>query len=618
MAVAASDASDPRDEGGEGEGEGVDHERRRTRPAGPPSLPLPQRLGRSRLRYGKIVDDEAEGENPAARSKSPSEPRSVASDNSRNRLCSGGGGADKVGAEEGHPSGVSEVCPTPATKARMGRVIVVLTLNSAVGGFLFGYDTGVVSGAMLQIKNAKQGLGDLTSLEQEVIVSSTIAGAVVGSLLSGEMQKRLLLGRRTTILAGSGLFAAGALVMGVAWDVASMTVGRIIVGIAVGIVSHVIPLYISECAPDNLRGRLTAVNSIFIVFGQVVAALVCCQVARARVEQGWRWMLGLGGVPALSMFLGFLQMPESPRYVLLKGLGDDASQRRAEEILRNLRGRSGADLVKQEMNAAMESLDRSSGPSTLWEVLRPVAVRRALLLGCFLQLLQQLCGVNTLMYYSATLLQMSGKGGLSCGAAVPDAPVEFDPVEGVAEICLSSVVACAQLVGTIAGMLMVDRFGRRPLLLASLAGVCTSLFLLGLSFHPGGLESASAPLVAMVLYLIAFGVGMAPLPWIVNAEIYPMEAKSTCVGIATAMNWVANFFVAATFLDLAEALSTDQTCPSAHPDGTFFLYALIAALGFVGLMAKMPETKGLSVEDVTRLFGNRKEVDRPTPVRSPT
>lgn len=564
-----------------------DHDVAKGRLATAASLPLPQRLGKPALRYSELADepDEKAADDDANGEMAVSLPRAIRSDAKH---------SDRLGLIS--PDGSRTVAlghqdDTPFTRARVGRAILVLTLNSAIGGFLFGYDTGVVSGAMLQIKTAQQGLGNLTSLEQEVIVSSTIAGAVFGSLLSGETQKRLWIGRRTCILVGSGLFALGALLMGVAWDVPSITAGRVVVGIAVGMVSHVVPLYISECSPDELRGRLTAVNSIFIVLGQVSASLVCCSLARAKVPHGWRWMLGLGGVPAFAMFAGFLVMPESPRYILLKGRGDDESQRRARVVLTRLRGKMGGDLVKQEMRVALESLG-ASGSLSFCDTLRPIGVRRALLLGCFLQLLQQLTGVNTLMYYSATLLQMSLETTDGCGAGDSD---------GVAEICLSSLVAAAQLLGTVVGMCLVDRFGRRPLLLGSLVGVGLSLFLLAWSFHPGA-GSASAPLLGMVLYLLAFGVGMAPLPWIVNAEIYPMEAKSTCVGIATATNWAANFLVAATFLDLATALSTDAACPAAHPDGTFFLYGLVATLGFMGLVLKMPETKGLSVEEISRVF----------------
>jgi len=183
----------------------------------------------------------------------------------------------------------------------------------------------------------------------------------------------------------------------------------------------------------------------------------------------------------------------------------------------------------------------------------------------------------------------------------------------VTEICLTALVALAQLVGAFVGMALVDRCGRRPLLLGSLGGVVLSLTLLGFSFHPGGLEVDGAPLMAMVIYLAFFGAGMGSLPWIVNSEIYPLQARSVCIGIATAANWVANFVVAATFMDLAGALSTDRDCPSSHPDGAFWLYALVSAVGFVGLFFGMPETKGLTLEEISDLFEGKANTPGPKP-----
>eukprot|EP00929_Paragymnodinium_shiwhaense_P053884 TRINITY_DN27013_c0_g1_i3.p1 TRINITY_DN27013_c0_g1~~TRINITY_DN27013_c0_g1_i3.p1 ORF type:complete len:347 (-),score=75.31 TRINITY_DN27013_c0_g1_i3:301-1341(-) len=216
--------------------------------------------------------------------------------------------------------------------------MIVLSLNAALGGFLFGYDTGVVSGAMLQIRTAKEGLGNLSALEQEIIVSSTIATAVLGSVISGEAQKRYCCGRRGAILQGSLWFIAGAVVMAFAQGVASLTAGRAIVGIAVGVMSHSVPLYISECAPAEMRGRLNTLNNMFIVLGQVSASLVCCYVASVGVPQGWRVMLGVGAAPAVILAAGFLVLPESPRYVLLANNSSDEAVLEAERILRRLRG----------------------------------------------------------------------------------------------------------------------------------------------------------------------------------------------------------------------------------------------------------------------------------------
>eukprot|EP00927_Polykrikos_kofoidii_P060996 TRINITY_DN55890_c0_g1_i1.p1 TRINITY_DN55890_c0_g1~~TRINITY_DN55890_c0_g1_i1.p1 ORF type:complete len:638 (-),score=72.80 TRINITY_DN55890_c0_g1_i1:46-1959(-) len=498
-----------------------------------------------------------------------------------------------------------------AQKQKLRCGIVILTLNSALGGFLFGYDTGVVSGAMLQIKTKVHGLGDLSHMEQEIIVSSTVGGAIAGSLLSGELQKRLYFGRKGMILIGDTLFIVGTAIMTISWCVPVLTLGRLLVGVAVGIVSHSVPLYITECVPVDLRGRLNALNSIFVVLGQVVASLVCCVIARAQVSQGWRWMLGIGGLPAILMGVGFQLLPESPRYILLRGKGDEVSRLKAAKVLTTLRGRNNKEMVETECSSAIESLKADPGSKSLLETLQPRGIRRALALGVSLQLLQQLSGINTLMYYSGTIMQMSSaEGDLGCRKNASDvgdgnyatSVADPNPLEGVREICLTTLVAMSQLVGTIGGMFLVDRLGRRPLTLGSLGGVVVSLFVLGLTFHPDGLKVENGPLWGMLAYLVCFGVGMSPLPWIVNSEIYPLHARSVCIGIATASNWIANFVVSATFIDLAEALSSDTACPASHPDGAFWLYAAVAAMGFAVLFFQMPETKGLSLEEICDLF----------------
>eukprot|EP00929_Paragymnodinium_shiwhaense_P053882 TRINITY_DN27013_c0_g1_i1.p1 TRINITY_DN27013_c0_g1~~TRINITY_DN27013_c0_g1_i1.p1 ORF type:complete len:213 (-),score=33.93 TRINITY_DN27013_c0_g1_i1:81-719(-) len=210
------------------------------------------------------------------------------------------------------------------------------------------------------------------------------------------------------------------------------------------------------------------------------------------------------------------------------------------------------------------------------------------------------------MYYAATILSMSDQAaGVACMQEAAGAgSTASDPSDEVKDICLTAAVALAQLVGCGAGMFLVDSYGRKPLMLVSLIGVGGSLGLLGFTFHASSSSALgpSAPVWAMASYLLFFGVGLGPLPWVLNAEIYPLYARSTCIAIATATNWIANFLVASTFLDMATALSTDSSCPQAHPDGAFWSYAMVAAVGFAALTLWMPETSGLSLEDISKLF----------------
>jgi len=233
-----------------------------------------------------------------------------------------------------------------------------------------------------------------------------------------------------------------------------------------------------------------------------------------------------------------------------------------------------------------------AGSAPLWEMLREPGVLRALRLGCFLQAFQQLAGINTLMYYSATILQ--------AGSQSSDlSPCDSKNVEA---ICLSAAVAFAQLVGNVAGMFLVDSFGRRTLLLWSTAGVSVCLVLLGLCFYGEG--QSNLAVWAMVAYLVVFGVGLSPMPWTVNSEIYPLRVRSTAVSISTGVNWVANYIVSATFLTISTALSTDADDGKDHPDGAFWLYAAITAVGWVWLYCYMPETKGKALEEIEELFAH--------------
>jgi SP family myo-inositol transporter-like MFS transporter 13 len=505
-----------------------------------------------------------------------------------------------------------------ASAPRTGGRLPVLVATSCLGGLLFGYDTGVISGAMVQLKSGPAYAGtaggfDLSTFQQEMVVSATVGGAIAGAALSGVSSSRY--GRRLTLLAAAAMFTLGAAVMGAAGSYVALVLGRFVVGISVGSASSVVPMYIAEAAPASTRGQLIVANNVMTVLGQVLASLVDCAFAKAKTREGWRFMLGLGGVPSFLMLLGFLRLPESPRWLLQQGREEEAFG--ALRLIRGTRaaagsegdgngnGGDGDDDLRRELTAVRDQLSEAAQAGMesgggwrrqLAEVLREGPLRSALTLGCMLQLLQQLAGINTLMYYSATILQMSDNGSAN----------DPDPFNAASTnaICLSAATAAAQMVGNLAGAALVERSGRRTLMLWSLCGVTVTLAALGLSFmfKAGGSWTAAA----MVAYLFVFGIGLAPMPWTVNAEIYPLHAKSLCMSIATSVNWISNYVVSATFLTLGNALSTDRVHPEKNPDGAFFLFGAISAAGWFWVYANMPETKGLSLEEITSLFEKRK------------
>jgi len=374
----------------------------------------------------------------------------------------------------------------------------------------------------------------------------------------------------------------------------------------VGVSSHTVPLYISECSPASSRGAMCFMNAVMIVVGQAAAAAISTAFFFGEVPNGWRYILGLAAAPAIMMFTGFFFQPESPRWLLSRGQKEEALQ-----TLRILRGAGDVEAEAavekefQEMakdvgtpliGASSSSHGREQpGIQDAWRtVWRDTHIRRALALGCGLQALQQWTGVNTIMYYGASVLQRAGPAmdvrGDNCFTA-----------ENKRDVATTIAFAAAQLVGVLFGLVLVDRIGRRPLILTSLAGVVASLIAVGAAFH-AAIVSQQVVVTCVALYLVSFGIGMSPVPWTVNAEIYPPRARADCISLATSVNWLMNFVVAQSFLTLSSKLSTNKADPQNHPDGVFWLYAGIGTVGFWLLMFKMPETKDVELEEMSAVF----------------
>eukprot|EP01063_Lacrimia_lanifica_P011798 TRINITY_DN18494_c0_g2_i1.p1 TRINITY_DN18494_c0_g2~~TRINITY_DN18494_c0_g2_i1.p1 ORF type:complete len:513 (+),score=219.31 TRINITY_DN18494_c0_g2_i1:63-1541(+) len=469
--------------------------------------------------------------------------------------------------------------------------LAMLVCIASVGGALFGYDTGVVSGAMIQIKTnatAYPAIGGLAldDFWQEAVVSVTPIAAAASCLLCPALNDRM--GRRTVNMLAAFLFVVSCVMMALADCLAWLVVGRGLAGVAIGFAATTVPMYIAEVSPSHLRGKLVMVNNICIVGGQVLASLVACAFEVYETGQGWRYMLGIGGAPGVVMFVGFIYLPESPRWLLLRGRRADAAA-----SLRRIRGEATDKEVEEELTAIATSIAAEPDRVSWGGVFKDKTVVAALKIGCFLQFLQQFIGINTLMYYSATILQSSENSG------------DLSPFDhkNVVATCLSAAVAFSQMVGNFMGVYAVDRYGRATLAKISLLGVALCLGGLGATFTT---EMGSAlPTVFMCLYLMAFGVGMSPIPWVFNAEVYPLYARATCVSLATFVNWMATFAVSFTFLSLSEATSTDRSNPKDHPDTIFWMYGVVALIGYAVVSKYMPETKGLTLEEITEVFRKR-------------
>ena len=381
------------------------------------------------------------------------------------------------------------------------RFVYVAAGISALGGLLFGYDTGVISGAILFIKQDFS----LSSNMEEIVVSIVLAGAITGAAAGGFLTDRF--GRRKVLIATAAVFTAGAVATAVTPTVSLLIFGRIVIGIAIGAASFTAPLYISEVAPVNIRGRLVSLNQIALTVGIVISYLVDYALSDTG---GWRWMFGLSAVPAFLLGIGMIFMPESPRLLVSHSLID-----RARAVLRKIRG---TDNIEAELQDIRQSLAQQSGR---WAELRNPLVRPALIVGVGLAVFQQITGINTVIYYAPTIFQFAG---------LKSASVSILATVGVGII---------NVLMTLVAMWIIDRVGRRPLLMTGLIGMILSLVILGLAFMLPTLSSILGWIAvgSMMLYVGSFAISLGPVFWLLISEIYPLKIRGLSMSIATIANW---------------------------------------------------------------------------------
>ncbi|KAJ2722852.1 hypothetical protein GGI07_003039 [Coemansia sp. Benny D115] len=497
------------------------------------------------------------------------------------------------------------------------RFVFFVVFCITIGGLLFGYDTGVISGALVVIKDE----WDLNSTQQEFIVGGTTLGAIVGGLFSGYFADRW--GRRVITFLSSLVFILGALIMTFSKHYSVLIGGRVVVGLAVGAASMVVPIYIGELAPKEFRGRLVTLNVLAITGGQLIAYLLAW--ALTDVHNGWRWMFAISAFPAAVQLCCLPWLPESPRVLIRRGQED-----KARVILRRIYGdRVPESIVDEELEGMHHSM-RTENATRYIDLLRGVNFR-PLIVACVLQLMQQFSGFNTAMYYSATILKMAGFGSSKSATQ------------------FSIAIAATNMIMTIVAIGIIDRFGRRKLLLVSFVGMIVGLVLLGIAFifivglvkitkdscseyvkcgacalddrcgwSPGSMvcafkndnlyddltdlcESVTGrdragtwlALASLIFYVALYAVGLGNVPWLVQSEIFAQGIRSKAGSIATATNWVSNFVISVTFLTMTLHITAS---------GTFWLYAGILFFGLIFVYLRVPETKGLKLEDVQQLF----------------
>jgi SP family galactose:H+ symporter-like MFS transporter len=432
---------------------------------------------------------------------------------------------------------------------------------AALGGLLFGYDTGVISGAILFIKNQFV----LSATMEEIVVSSVLVGAVAGAALGGALTGRY--GRRGLIILAGIIFTVSALGTAAAPTVAWLIVARIVSGVGIGIASFISPMYIAELVPAKVRGSLVAVNMLAITTGIVVAYLVDYAFSGMH---GWRYMFGLAAVPSIGLVIGMWRLPDSPRWLISKSKVDQARQ-----ILQ--RARTASD-VGPEVAEIQKSL-QAQGVGGVKGLLLP-SLRMPMIVGLGLAVFQQITGINTVIYYAPTIFHFAG-----ITAAGP-------------AILAGAGLTMVMWVCHVAAIFLLDRVGRRPLLLVGVAGQIVGLAILGAAFEFPQLASFKSYVAigGLVIYVACFAFGLGPIFWLLISEIYPLKVRGAAMSAVTVTNWALNLVVAVSFLTLVGVLG--------HA-GTFWLYGVIAVAAWIFFYFLVPETKGKTLEQIEAHWRHR-------------
>ncbi|MFI0451623.1 sugar porter family MFS transporter [Actinomadura sp. 6N118] len=445
--------------------------------------------------------------------------------------------------------------PGYVREASRNPFVLKISMLAALGGLLFGYDTGVISGALLYIKE------DLHagSLAQSWIVAGLLAGAVAGALAGGRLAD--LISRRWTLLISGIIYVVGALAAALAQTSGQLVTARVVLGLAVGAASAVVPLYIAEHTPPRIRGGTVSYNQLMITIGILVAYLV--NFALRNVDGGWRWMVGLGATPGVVLVFSMVFVPYSPRWLMQRG-------RRPEARRVLARTRRGED-VDAELDE-IESVVAQEHRTGFRDLVRP-AVRPMLVVGIGLAVIQQAVGVNTVVYFSPTILTYTG-------------------LEASDAIAQALTVGITNVVFTVVAVLLLDRVGRRTLLITGTAGLTVALALLAAFFGLGWQDSAPwVALVALLIYIAAFAIGLGPVFWLMISEIFPLAVRGRAIAVCSLFNWAANFLVSYYFLQLIDAIGRAST---------FWLYAGLSVIGIVFFIAKVPETRNRTLEEIER------------------
>jgi sugar porter (SP) family MFS transporter len=432
----------------------------------------------------------------------------------------------------------------------------------ALAAVLFGYDNGIIGAALLFIPRDLP----LTPWQQGAVVSATVFGAMLGALGSGPAADRQ--GRQRILLAAGAVFTVGALGAGAAPTVAVLVAFRFVLGLAIGIASVMVPLYLAEIAPARHRGVVTSLNQYMIIVGTVLASAIGFGLA---FTGSWRWMLLIGVFPAVALMIGMFAMPDTPRSLVRRGHPDDA-----RTVLLGLRG---DPLLAERELAEIVELERQQHDTGTGARLSAPWVRRLLLLGAALAVFQQLTGINAIVYYAPTVLTGLGLSSLTT--------LLFFFLNGLVNVLTIALVVRSKV---------VDRRGRKPILLAGLVGMSASLFTVGAAALVLPVHSTALLVTAMAAFVVftnAFSATWGPVLWVLLAEIFPLAIRGSAMAIATLFNWLAAFVVSLTFPSFTALAGAGVA---------FIVYAAAGVVIFPIVWRMVPETKQRSLESLEEGF----------------
>jgi sugar porter (SP) family MFS transporter len=467
-------------------------------------------------------------------------------------------------------------------------LVIIIAAVAATGGLLFGFDTGVISGAIPFFQQDFQ----LSNSMVENITTAGLVGAVIGAMFTGRLSD--IFGRKKTILSAAIIFVIGAAWSGWAPTPELLIIARLFIGLAIGISSFSVPLYIAEISPTHMRGRLVSLFQLLITIGILVSYLSDLAFANNNNLESWRPMFYMGIVPGFILLVGMFFLPETPRWLMSKG--------RETEGLKILKKIEEPALVDESMKRMKEELEKDKKRPNFREVFRPW-LRSALIIAVGIMFVQQFVGINTVIYYSPKIFMIVGFEGARAG------------IWGAVSVGVVNVAF------TVLSLFMIDKLGRRKLYFIGLGGIIVSLFALGLVFAFHSILGDMGKWLAIIfvwVYIAFFAISLGPLGWLIISEIFPLRVRGIGSSIGSLSNWLFNGVVAFTFFKIVKLFTASgsgiithekiydtatnsfsmQAIDNGNPAGAFWFYAAIGILGIIWGYFYLPETKHVPLEKI--------------------